>query len=561
MEHVDRRLNKRAWGETLDASRVQGTTLAHQTMGGAAAPAAAAARDRTSSTAGAEQHNSLVCFLDAQQPPPPHQKRQPKRAIGNERRPAAFRPRHHPDMTELVDYIHTHEEAFKNQNRLASLYSDFSEQHQTNPEGYAANLNAWKTALEHAARAGKVPGSGQARNMLIIDTGTELARGLQHKQHGLPTCLRAVFLDAIKRNAFVPIDHWETSTQSIYHKSWVKIPKLPTIRGILSGVWELGKTSILGPSNEPPSGSFVLVANVEAAAEAVLAQHRQRPHASTADRVFSKTAFWKCFRTVLDTDATITARDMNVLLVHMARDRQELSYNTNTVKFKADAEDRAPPVTQEDTALAELHDAIEMVKARIVAIQADATKCGLATKEALHLKQMVRAKHCLRKKKMAESSLEHYTNLNLQLEESYSKLQQAADQLGIVEAMKAGAEAMALLNNKVGGVEGVQQVVDAVNDQMATTEEITNIINDSAAPIDENEVDDELAELEKAEKEKQEREEAAKTAALLAELPATKKVRHEEEATKTDSIASQLPAEDMGEEETHEEGARMPMAA
>ena len=551
MEHIDRPLNKRTWGETADAS--QGP-LADQTLGAASASVKASA----SASASAEQWNSL----DEQQPLPARKKRPPKRAKGRDRRPAAPRPRHHPDMTELVDYIHTHEEAFRNQNRLASLYSDFGEQRQTNPEGYAANLNAWKKALEHAARAGKIPGSGQVRNLLIIDTGSELTQALQHKQYGLPTCLGDVFLDAIQQNAFVPINDWEASTQSIYHKSWFNISKNRTLNISLSGAWEWSKKLFFGPSNDPPRGSFVLVANVEAAAEAVLGQHRRQPHVSAADRVFSKTAFWKCFRTVLDIEATITVRDMHVLLLHMARDRQELSYDSKTVKFKANADDPPAPITQEDTALAELHDAIEVVKNRVVAIQADAIKCGIATKEALQLKQMVRAKHCLRKRKMAESSLEHYTNLSLQLEESYAKLQQAADQVGIIEAMKAGAEAMALLNNKVGGAEGVQQVVDAVNDQVATTEEITSIINESADPIDESEVDDELAELEKAEKEKQEREEAAKTAALLGELPATKKVRHEAEATKTDEIASQLSTVDIGEQEAQEkEGARMPMAA
>lgn len=462
-------------------------------------------------------------------------------------------------MTELVEYIHTHEEPFKNQNRLASLYSDFRGQQHTNPDGYSANLNAWRKALEHAARAGKVPGSGQTKNLLIIDTGNELARALQHRQHGLPTCLREVLVDAIRRNAFVPVKDWETSTQSIYRKSWVNVPKIPTLGAVLLRVWELGKRSILGPSTDLPAESYVLVANVEAAAEAVLTRYRQQPHTSAADCIFSKAAFRKTFGNVLDTGVTITARDLDILLVHLARDRQELSYDSNTIKFKADGEDRPVQPTQEDVALAELHDAIQMVKARVVAIQADANKCTLAVKEALQLKQMVRAKHCLRKKKMAESSLEHYTNLTLQLEESYAKLQQAADQLGIVEAMRAGAEAMATLNEKMGGADGVQKVVDAVNDGIATTEEITSIINESAAPIDESEIDEELVELEKMERERVEREEATKTAELLSELPAAEKVRVDGEL-ETDGIASQLSTVEL-QSEAQEPEERVPLAA
>ncbi|KAF1972116.1 hypothetical protein BU23DRAFT_555366 [Bimuria novae-zelandiae CBS 107.79] len=484
-------------------------------------------------------------------------------------------------MTELVEYIYTHEEAFKNQNRIASLYSDFRGQRDTNPDGYLANLNAWRKALEHATRAGVVPGSGTTKNLLIIDTSNEFARALQHKQYGLPTCLREVFLDAIKKGAFVPVPDWTTSTQSIYHKSWFTIPKIPTVGGVLSGAWEIGKSSIFGPSTQLPAGSFVVVANVEAVAEAILNDYRSQPHTSTADRIFSKTAFWKRFGDAPSTGVAITARDLDVLLVHMSRDKQVLSVSGNTIKFKAETEDQPSPVVQEDEAIAELHDAIETAKKRLVLLQANATKFGLAAKEAVQIKQIVRAKTCLRRKKMAETSLEHYTNLSLQLEESYSKLQQAADQVGIIEAMKAGAEAMATLNLKVGGVEGVQKVVDAVNEEMATTDEITNIINESADPVDEEEIDDELAEMERTEKEKKEREDAARAAERLAELPEAKKARIEEghEAAKatespadarqeregedleTDEIASQLSTVDIREPQEKKSEERVPMAA
>ncbi|KAK7188227.1 snf7 family protein [Paraphaeosphaeria sporulosa] len=426
------------------------------------------------------------------------------------------------DMTDPVEYIQTHEEAFKNPNRLASLYSDFRAQQHINPDGYVANLDAWKRALEHAAREGLLPGSGATRNLLVIDSGRELTRALQHRDFGLPTCLREVLQDAIKKGAFVSAQDWLTSTQSIYDKSWFKLPKV-SVGGVLSGAWELGRNKLLGPSTQLPAGPFVVVANVEAAAEAILNQQRDQPNVSIADRIYSKAAFLERFRNVLNLNAPISARDLDILLVHMARDRHELAVKGNVIKFKADAEDLPLPVTQEDAAMAELHDAINRVQARLALLHENIQKSGMAAKEAVQLKQLTRAKTCLRSKKLSESSAEHYTNLSVQLEESYMKLQHAADHVGMLEAMKAGAEAMALLNKQVGGAEGVQKVMDSVNEEIATTEEITNIINESATPIDETEIDDELAELEKGEDEKHEKVEAEKTAELLAELPDTKK--------------------------------------
>jgi charged multivesicular body protein 7 len=143
---------------------------------------------------------------------------------------------------------------------------------------------------------------------------------------------------------------------------------------------------------------------------------------------------------------------------------------------------------------------------------------------------MVRAKAALRSKKLAERALAQRSDVALQLEQVYTDLQQAADQVEIVEAMRAGAAALKGLNEKVGGAEGVQGVVDAVNEQMAVTEDITNIINETSQPLDEDEIDDEFEALEKADREKREKEEAEATATRLAVLEEMENKRKEKEA-------------------------------
>lgn len=401
-----------------------------------------------------------------------------------------------------------------------------------------------------------------SRNLLILDGGNELARAVQHKDYGTPTCLRDVFEDAIKKKQFIPVDEWLNSRVSIYNKSWFNgLPKIPTVGGVLSGAWQLGKDSLFGPSNQVPVGSFVVVANVEAAATEVAQQLKSQPHTSTADRIFSKTAFLNRFGQALTSNATLSARDLDVLLVHMNRDRQMVSFEGSTIKFKAETDKTLQPVSEEDAAMSQLHDSVEKVNARVDLLQAKVIEQDLAAREAVKLKQMTRAKTCLRSKKLAESSLEYHQNLSLQLEESYMKLQQAADQVGIVEAMQAGAQAMAELNKKVGGAEGVQMVVDSVNEEMSTVEEISNIINESAAPVDEGEIDDEFAELERAEKEKEEKEEAAKVAKLLAELPDTRKektpVANEETGMTPQMSQLSLPLE-ADEHEEEEERIALP---
>ena len=282
-------------------------------------------------------------------------------------------------------------------------------------------------------------------------------------------------------------------------------------------------------SDKLPFGTFVVIQNVEAAAEETLKQFHDRPQMSTVDRILSRPAFLKRFANVLNPTHPLTQDDLEVLLIHLARDRQELSFNDRVIKFKADMEGAPTPVTNEDMALAELHDAMDRVNATLPILHARILSLQRAAREAVQDKHTIRAKTALRSKKLAESALAHRSAVALQLEEAFIKLQQAADQVDIVEAMKASADAMKVLNQKVGGAEGVQDVMDAVNEQMTTVDEITNIINESAAPVDEGEVNEEIEVMEKVERERREEEEAAKTAARLAELVEVEQPRKEKE--------------------------------
>lgn len=286
----------------------------------------------------------------------------------------------------------------------------------------------------------------------------------------------------------------------------------------------------MGQSRSPEklsAGNFVVLKNVEVAADEIL--KKMKEHASAADRVLSKTDFLNRFALVLNPAAPLTTTDLNIILLHLARDKQAISYNAQTIKFRPELEAVPEPITQEDEAIANLRDTLANISAQIPPLMEKITEADAAAREAVSAKQMIRAKAALRSKKLAETALAQRSDVALQLESVYAQLQSAADQVEIVEAMRAGADALKSLNERVGGAEGVQGVVDAVNEQMATTEEIANIINETDQPLDEAEIDDEFEALEKAEKEKAEQDAAAKTAARLAELAEVEEKRKEKE--------------------------------
>jgi charged multivesicular body protein 7 len=345
----------------------------------------------------------------------------------------------------------------------------------------------------------------------------------------------------------IPLKDFLASKESIYKTSWI-----PSPWKVLQ--WGLRQVGVIGQPQSPDklsTGNFVVLKNVEVASDEIWKKMKEAT--STADRVLSKSDFLKRFSNTLNPDAPLTKSDMDVLLVHLARDKQVISYNAQTIKFKPEHEATPELVTQEDEAIANLRDTLANINAQIPPLMEKITLADAAAREAVAAKQMVRAKAALRSKKLAETALAQRSDIALQLESVYHQLQSAADQVGIVEAMRAGADALKSLNEKVGGAEGVQGVVDAVNEQMATTEEITNIINETDQPLDDAEIDDEFEALERAEKEKLEQEEAAKTAARLAVLEeADKKRRAKEREEKAKRLQEEAKKTVAAEEQVDE---------
>lgn len=105
---------------------------------------------------------------------------------------------------------------YDSQNRLASLYSDFSNLKTTNPDGYRANVDTWIAALTHASRAGVAPGSGT----LSIRSGDALAAELQSKRLGRPLALQEVIVGTLPpTSAYTFICHKLASCANTFDSS------------------------------------------------------------------------------------------------------------------------------------------------------------------------------------------------------------------------------------------------------------------------------------------------------------------------------------------------------
>ncbi|KAF2488149.1 Snf7-domain-containing protein [Neohortaea acidophila] len=408
-------------------------------------------------------------------------------------------------MSELLEFIKSHEEAFRSRARLASLYSDFRFQRSSNPDGYQANSSAWLRALSKAASAGLIPRQNQASGQydhFALHTGEELLRALETREFGRPLALGAAVEDAVKGKELVPLRRFLDAKESIYAGGgW-----LPRPWQVVS--WGLRQLGVIGREGSGEdrlvAGDFVVMANVEAASKAILEKASALTSSSNTSRIFTTSLLASTFASALDLPP-LTQTDLSILLTHLSRDKSAITYSPSAgvLKFKSPSEATPQPLTNEDISIANLRSLIATLSPQIETLTTRVAELDTAARTAVAAKQTQAAKHALRSKKLAETTLAQRSAALAQLEEVYASIEQAADQVELIAVLESAGKTLKVLNERTGGVDKVQDVVDGLREERANVEEIGAVLNEgNAGAVDEGEVEDEFEALEREEREK-----------------------------------------------------------
>ena len=392
--------------------------------------------------------------------------------------------------------------------RLPALYSDFRSLRTLNPDGYNANISAWRDALSRLATHGLLSKHSTASSPFVAQIDTSLLRLLESRQFGQPLALGTAVQEAVGARQLVPLQQFLTAPGNIFAKGWGEVPW-----NVLG--WTLRQLGVVDPArgeDKLPAGRYVMIENLETASRELNA--RMASKTSIFDRVFTTRQFEQVFVPDLVPGQTLTATDLEVLLKFLSRDKEMIEYDGHTIRIKGTPGDSGP-ITEQDATIASIKELTANLKHQIGLLEARIDELGESAKTALGRKNRVSALAALKSRKMAESSLStRYATLN-QLEEVASRIEQAADQVAIVRVMESSSGVLEGLNKAVGGTEKVDGVMDRLREQMADTDEVAAILAESGGQaVDEAEIDDELEALEKEEKDK---EEAAKHTAEEAE--------------------------------------------
>lgn len=404
------------------------------------------------------------------------------------------------------------------------MYSDFRALQSLNPDGFAANVEAWKKGLAAALREGCVPSSG---DLLVLRVDESLMHALETREWGRPLALGAVLRDATSKKEMMPLKNFMGAQESIYQRSWSSTPW----QAVSWGLRQFGLIDRYGDSDKVSVEDLVVLSNVETATREV--QRRMANHASRVDMIYSKHMFYRDYGDVLTDKHQISQKDLEILLTYISRDKGLADYDGQTIKFKSHSDTQPPKITHEDSSIASLKNLMFDIEKQLEALAARIDNLSATARDAVSRKNRVSAIASLRSKKLAESQLAKQSTVLGQLEEVYSKIAEAADQVELMRIMEGSTGVLKALHKEIGGVERVDDVLAQLGEQMAQVDEIGNVLTEiNRGVVDESEVDDELEaleledrnkkeEVERLSNERKEEDEAAKTKRRLGVLETT----------------------------------------
>lgn len=296
--------------------------------------------------------------------------------------------------------------------------------------------------------------------------------------------------EAVRQGRVLSLKDFLSVEQSIYQKRWV--PGLGTIFTWILRQAGLPTTS-LDKDGGLKSGQLVMTPNLEAICQR-LEEYRARKSDAITDRVLTRDAFAHILKD--DVGTSLSKQEQDVLLKYLQRDKSILAYDSNTIKFKSISASTPEPVTQEDASIATLAALMSSINMQISILNSKIEQLQTEAKAAVENKSKARAIAALRSKRLAEQTLKSRSDTLYKLEEVYTSIQQAADQVALVKVMQSSAQTLKSLNKQVGGAERVDTIMDDLREQMDETADVQRILQEPLTSdniaIDEAEIDAEF---------------------------------------------------------------------
>ncbi|BFZ56617.1 hypothetical protein PYCC9005_003664 [Savitreella phatthalungensis] len=437
-------------------------------------------------------------------------------------------------MSSELDLLLASHADFGKASRLRSLYSDFAGLKKTNPTGFAANTRAWidalnRTALRSSSAVRSSPdedGPSQATSENLPDrcciTATPAMADLfMHSQWGRPLAFAAVEEEAVWRRDWVLLEEYLRGVPEGVSAGGVGSGGLSgssasgetsgtsMLTSLFARLWGGGSSSSAASTGEIKptlfSGkTYVIPANVRACADTALIR-MQAKAASYTDHVFTREAF--VAQLAKTSKLALTQRDGDVIIAYLWRDKRAIgiSSDASTIKLLP-ATSRSPAAAHSarevgptDVQVATVKAAVAHLTSQCVWLEEKMAGYDAEARNAVRAGRKALAVAAIRARRKCDLLAGTWRDRRDQADLVLLKIDDAAQQVGLVKALESGAAALKSVLHDLGDLDKIDQLADTLRDQMDKVDDVNQAIasiSDPASSAGASLIDDDALERE-----------------------------------------------------------------
>ncbi|EJD41067.1 hypothetical protein AURDEDRAFT_90579 [Auricularia subglabra TFB-10046 SS5] len=416
--------------------------------------------------------------------------------------------------------------------RIASLYSDIARKKQSNPASFQSTVSWWQRTLQDLVARGL---QGDANSdKLILHVNNDLVEGLRWQKAGKPLGLgSAVVESAVPVSSgvppkLIPLQTFLDAGQSIYTPSSL----IYRVASYMVGTplwWALEQLSIVDGERDVSAedvwkrarGDYVVLPNLERAAEAVIQKQSEEPRVSLTSSLYTFDSFRTTFAACALPDVTLSDADLKALIRYLSRDKGVIVSDKEVIKFVEPEEEHA--ITEVDRGVLQMETAVVKLEAQVAEIQKQISERAEKISTALRAAQKTLAMSYLRSRKQLEDLLSKRLGALETLQTQLSTVERAVGDAEIMEAYEKSTHTLrAALADPRLQRDRVEATMDGMAEALADHREIEDAMKLGEIGIvpeaDEDELAAELAGLQdevRREKEQEERQRAEELARKL----------------------------------------------
>ncbi|EDO16449.1 hypothetical protein Kpol_1066p13 [Vanderwaltozyma polyspora DSM 70294] len=367
--------------------------------------------------------------------------------------------------------------------RLASLYKDFTPLKELNPDGYVANINTWVKYLHENYLS-------DTRNV-VLHIGTQFLQCLSDASHGTPSSIDLVIDKLVEDGVLIPYNEFTSGSiglgVSTSMFSW-----LTNRFGMSSRFTSRKSNNEMGYLKDM---DLIIKENLINNYSLIIDEINSNilVHVTgISDLVFSREQFIQ--RAGVSKYLNLDSYD--AMLLYLKDYKKVIAYSDNVVKiincpFIKSSASFPQDITDNDVAIVNIKTNISNISQRIKQMEDKIRYYN----QKLTVKATKREvlKEYLRAKMIIEKHLLTLLKFQNNLIEVKHQIDLSATNATLVETLSRSVDVMRSLNEYAGSTEGVEQLLDAIENEKLKS----NKIGDLLSSIGYNEEDEDVEELDK----------------------------------------------------------------